>query len=62
MSDGNGLDKRGRLAKKRSDAEEEAKIEREKFSPEFPYRMEMFPYNFFGVDRLIDEPVDANTD
>lgn len=61
MSDSYGLDKQSRLAKKRSDAEEAAKTERERLNPTFPYRVAGFPYDFFGVDYLDVDPVDANT-
>jgi hypothetical protein len=46
------LDKRERLAKKRNDEEEAKKVESEKLNPSFPYKMEVFPYDFFGVENL----------
>jgi hypothetical protein len=49
------LDKKGRLARKRSDAEEAILDEAEKLNPSFPYRMEAFPFNFFGVDIFVTE-------
>jgi hypothetical protein len=49
------LDKKGRLARQRSDAEEARLDEAEKLNPSFPYRMEAFPFNFFGVDIFVTE-------
>ena len=46
------LDKKERLAKKRSDEEEAKKVEAEKLNPPFPYKMEVFPYDFFGYEQL----------
>jgi hypothetical protein len=52
------LDKKASLAKKRSDAEEERMAEKERLNPRFPYRMEVFPYDFFGVENLTPEKKD----
>jgi hypothetical protein len=49
------LDKRERLAKKRNDEEEAKKVEAEKLNPSFPYRMVVFPYDFFGIENLTAE-------
>lgn len=46
------LDKKERLAKKRSDEEEARIAETEKLNPSFPYKMAIFPYDFFGVESL----------
>jgi hypothetical protein len=46
------LDKKANLAKKRSDAEEAKKVEAEKLNPAFPYKMVVFPYDFFGYEQL----------
>lgn len=52
------LDKKERLAKKRSDEEEARVVEREKLNPSFPYKMEVFPYDFFGYEQLT-APIDG---
>jgi hypothetical protein len=49
------LDKKASLAKKRSDAEEERMAEKEQLNPSFPYRMAVFPYDFFGIENLTAE-------
>jgi hypothetical protein len=46
------LNKQERLAKKRNDEEEAKAVEREKLNPSFPYKMAIFPYDFFGVESL----------
>ena len=52
------LDKKAQLAKKRSDAEEDRMAEKERLNPRFPYRMEVFPYDFFGIENLTPEKKD----
>jgi hypothetical protein len=47
------LNKKAALDKKRSDAEEARMAEKEKLNPRLPYKMLVFPYDFFGVDNLI---------
>jgi hypothetical protein len=49
------LNKQANLAKKRSDEEEAKKVEAEKLNPSFPYRMVVFPYDFFGIENLTTE-------
>lgn len=46
------LDKKGRLEKKRSDAEDARIVEAEKLNPSLPYKMAIFPYDFFGIENL----------
>lgn len=46
------LNKRERLQKKRNDEEEVKMEEASKLNPSFPYKMEIFPYNFFGIENL----------
>lgn len=46
------LNKRERLQKKRNDEEEAKMEEAAKLNPSFPYKMEIFPYNFFGIENL----------
>lgn len=46
------LNKQERLTKKRNDEEEARAVEREKINPSFPYKMAIFPYDFFGVESL----------
>lgn len=46
------LDKQANLAKKRSDEEDAKKVEAEKLNPPFPYKMAVFPYDFFGYEQL----------
>jgi hypothetical protein len=46
------LNKQERLTKKRNDEEEAKAVEREKLNPSFPYKMAIFPYDFFGVESL----------
>lgn len=46
------LDKKERLAKKRSDEEEARIVEAEKLNPSLPYKMAIFPYDFFGIENL----------
>ena len=46
------LNKQERLTKKRNDEEEAKAVEREKINPSFPYKMAIFPYDFFGVENL----------
>lgn len=46
------LNKQERLTKKRNDEEEAKAVEREKINPSFPYKMAIFPYDFFGVESL----------
>jgi hypothetical protein len=55
------LNKRERLAKKRTDEEEEKRIEAEKLNPPFPYKMEVFPYDFFGVGNLSQAEEEKST-
>lgn len=55
------LDKKGRLEKKRSDEEEARAVEREKLNPSFPYKMAIFPYDFFGVENLTASEEDKPT-
>ncbi|MFN6045989.1 MAG: hypothetical protein ACK49I_11005 [Verrucomicrobiota bacterium] len=46
------LNKKDRLAKKRSDAQDAKLVEAQKLNPSFPYKMEVFPYGFFGIENL----------
>lgn len=55
------LNKRERLAKKRTDEEEEKRIEAEKLNPPFPYKMEVFPYDFFGIENLSQAEEEKST-
>lgn len=55
------LNKRERLAKKRTDEEEEKRIEAEKLNPPFPYKMEVFPYDFFGIENLSQPEEEKST-
>ncbi|MFN6017009.1 MAG: hypothetical protein ACK49N_05490 [Verrucomicrobiota bacterium] len=55
------LDKKERLAKKRNDEEEAKKVEAEKLNPSFPYKMEVFPYDFFGYEQLTAPTDGAST-
>ena len=46
------LDKKSNLEKKRNNEEEAKQTEAAKLNSSFPYKMEVFPYDFFGVENL----------
>jgi hypothetical protein len=54
------LDKKANLEKKRNDEEEAKQTEAAKLNPSFPYKMAVFPYDFFGLENL-SPPEDKKT-
>lgn len=47
------LDKKAKLEKKQNEANEQKLVVAETLNPKFPYRMIVFPYNFFGLENLV---------
>jgi len=54
------LDKKANLEKKRNDEDEAKQTEAGKLNPSFPYKMTVFPYDFFGLENL-DPPEEKIT-
>jgi len=54
------LDKKSNLEKKRNNEEEAKQTEAAKLNPSFPYKMAVFPYDFFGLENL-DPPEEKKT-
>jgi hypothetical protein len=47
------LNKKAKMEKKRNVAEDAKTSEASRLNPKLPYRIVVFPYDFFGVENLI---------